>query len=140
MLEESPWTYENRLQRYYDKAHIEDEKQFVDTFIQGVYNKELRKLLLLHAPPLNTREPLKKAVQYYITQLLIYAETTLDAEPATIAGLGGMQYGLTGMRQETMRQIRALHQPLVPAEEKEMNNPEAMEIGALMIGDRKEDD
>ena len=51
-----------------------------------------------------------------------------------------MQYGLTGMRQETMRQIRALHQPLEPAEEKEMNDPEAMEIGALMIeGDRKEE-
>ena len=105
-----------------------------------MYNKELRKLLLLHAPPLTAREPLKKAVQYYITQLLIYAETTLDAEPATIAGLGGMQYGLTGMRQETMRQIRALHQPLEPAEERETNDPEAMEIGALAIGgDRKEE-
>ena len=33
VLEENPWTYENRLQRYYDEAHIEDEKQFVDTFI-----------------------------------------------------------------------------------------------------------
>ena len=74
-----------------------------------MYNKELRKLLLLHEPPLTSIEPLKKATQYYITKLLIYAKTTLDAEPATIAGLGGMQYGLTGMRQEMMRQIWALH-------------------------------
>ena len=33
VLEENPWTYENRLQRYYDETHLEDEKQFMDTFI-----------------------------------------------------------------------------------------------------------
>ena len=78
------------------------------------------------------------ATQYYITQLLIYAETTPDAEPAPIAGLGGMQYGLTGRRQETMRQIRALHQQLEPAGEDETNGLVTMEIGTITIDeDRK---
>ena len=67
-----------------------------------MYNKELRKLLLLHKPPLISIESLKEATQYYITQLWIYAETTPYAEPATIVGLGSMQYGLTGRRQEMM--------------------------------------
>ena len=97
---EDPWTYKNRLQSYYDEAHLQDEKQFVEVYTRGIYNKELRKLLMLHEPPLTSTESLKVAKQYYITQLLIYAETTPDAEPATIAGLGGMQYELPGQRHE----------------------------------------
>ena len=73
-------------------------------------------------------------------QLLIYAETTPDAEPATIARLGGMQYGLTGRRQETMRQIWALHQQLELAGEDETNNQVAMEIGAIAIEEDRKDE
>ena len=32
VLEEKPWIYKNRLQRYYNEAHLQDEKQFVDVF------------------------------------------------------------------------------------------------------------
>ena len=60
VLEKNPWTYENCLQRYYDEAHLQDEKQFVDIFTRGVYNKELWKLLLLHELPLTSIEPMKK--------------------------------------------------------------------------------
>ena len=94
---------------------------------------------MLHEPPLTSIESLKVATQYYLMQLLIYAETIPDAEPATIAGLGGMQYGLMGRRQETMRQIRALHQQLEPAEEDDTNDPKALEIGAITIEEDRKD-
>ena len=57
---------------------------------KGVYNKELRKLLMLHKLPLTSIEDLKAATQHYQTQLIIYAEITPDIEPSTIAGLGGI--------------------------------------------------
>ena len=93
---------------YYREAHIQDETEFVEVYRRGVYNKELRKLLMLHNPPLTSIKCLKTAVQHYQTQLLIYAEITPDIEPSAIAGLGGMQYGLTGRKQETIRQIQEL--------------------------------
>ena len=101
-MEENPWSYENGLQRYYDEAHIQDETEFVEVYRQGIYNKELRKLLMLHEPLLTSIESLKAATQYYQTQLLIYAEITPDIEPSAIAGLGGMQYRPTGRKQETI--------------------------------------
>ena len=36
VLEEDPWTYKNRLQRYYDEAHLQDEKQFIEVYTRGV--------------------------------------------------------------------------------------------------------
>ena len=48
--DENPWRYENRLLSYYRAAQINDEGQFVEIYKKGVYNNELRKLLLLHKP------------------------------------------------------------------------------------------
>ena len=75
----------------------------MEVYRRGVYNQELRKLLMLHNPPLTSIESLKAAAQHYQTQLLIYKEITPDIEPSAIAGLGGMQYRLTGRKQETIR-------------------------------------
>ena len=107
-LEENPWNYKNRLQMYYKEAHIQDKTEFMEVFRRGVYNKELRKLLMLHNPQITSIECLKTVVQHYQTQLLIYAEISPDIEPSAIAGLGAMQYGLTGRKQETIRQIQEL--------------------------------
>ena len=96
------WSYENCLQMYYKEAHIQDQTEFVEVYRRGIHNKELRKLLMLHNPLLTSIECLKAATQHYRTQLLIYAEITSDVEPSTIAGLGRMQYGLTGRKQETI--------------------------------------
>ena len=60
-------------------------------------------LLRTHKPPLTTIEALGKEIPYYVTQLRIYAETTPDAAPAVIAGLGGMQYGLDKGNQKARR-------------------------------------
>ena len=62
-------------------------------------------LLKMHKPRLTTIEALGKEIPYYVTQLQIYAETTPDAVPAVIAGLGGMQYGLDKENQKARRQI-----------------------------------
>ena len=88
---------------------------------------------MMHKPLLVTIESLKTEIQYYVTQLLIYAETTPDAEPATITGLGGMRYGLDGRRQETMRQIRTLYHSLEPVKEDQANDTMTMDIGAITV-------
>ena len=75
VLEEDPRTYQSRLQRYYDEAHIQNETQFVEVYTRGVCNEELRKLLMLQELPLTSIESLKAATQYYLTQLWIYMET-----------------------------------------------------------------
>ena len=46
-LEENLWNYKNHLQTYYREAQIQDETKFKDVYRRGVYNKELRKLLML---------------------------------------------------------------------------------------------
>ena len=33
---------------YYKEAHIQDKTKIVEVYRRGVYNKELRKLLMLH--------------------------------------------------------------------------------------------
>ena len=65
-----------------------------------MYNKVLGELLMTHKPPLVTIESLEMEIPYYVTQLWIYAETTPDAEPATI---GGIRYGLDDGSQEVRR-------------------------------------
>ena len=50
------------------------------------------RLLRTHKPPLATIEALGEEIPYYVTQMRIYAETTLDAALEVIAGLGGMRY------------------------------------------------
>ena len=86
---------------------------------------------MMHKPLLVTIESLNTEIQYNVTQLLIYAETTPDAEPVTIAGLGGMRYGLNGRRKEKMRQKWALYHPWEPVEEEEANNAVTRNTGAI---------
>ena len=51
-----------------------------------------------------------------------------------------MQYGLTGRRQERMKQIRELHQQLEPAGEDDTNNPLAMELDTIAIEEDRKDE
>ena len=67
----------------------------MDVYRRGIYNNELRKLLMLHDPPFTSIDCLKTAVQHYQTKLLIYAERTPDIDPSAMAGLGAMQYEIT---------------------------------------------
>ena len=77
-VEEDPWTYENRLRRYYEETPLQDEEQFIEKYIGSVYNKVLGELLMMHKPLLVTIESLKTEIQYYVTQLLIYAEYSVN--------------------------------------------------------------
>ena len=67
------------------------------------------RLLRTHKPPLATIEALGEEILYYVTQMGIYAETTPDATPEVIAGLGGMRYGLAKGNQKARRWIWALY-------------------------------
>ena len=68
--EENLWKYKNRLQAYYREAQIHDEAKFVDVYKRGIYNNELRRLLMLHNLPLTLINRLKTAVHHYQTKLL----------------------------------------------------------------------
>ena len=67
VLEEDPWKYKNQLQRFYDEAHVQDQTEFMEVYRRGIYNQELRKLLMLHKLPLTSIESLKAAAQHYHT-------------------------------------------------------------------------
>ena len=95
---------------------------------------------MLHELPLTSIEDLKAATQHYRTQLIIYAEITPDVEPSAIAGLGGMQYGLTGRKQETIQRIQELRQQLAPAKEHSTDDTTPMEIGAITEEEGRRDD
>ena len=61
-------------------------------------------------------------------------------DPSAIAGLGGVQYGLTGRKQEMIRRIQELQQQLAPAKEHDANEPVPMEIGTITGEDGRRDD
>ena len=67
---ENLWEYESRLQADFKTAIINEEAPFVDFYKKGIYDSELRKLLLLHEPPLTTIVEVKTAVHLYQTRLL----------------------------------------------------------------------
>ena len=97
-------------------------------------------LLRTHKPPLTTIEALGKEIPYYVTQLRIYAETTPDAAPAVIAGLGGMQYGLDKGSQKARRRIWTLYHPSDLVEEEGTEDTVTMDLGAITAdGDWNED-
>ena len=73
---ENLWKYENHLLSYYRSAQINDEGRFVDIYKKGIFNNNLKKLLLLHEPPLTMIVNLKVAVHRYQTNLLKYARST----------------------------------------------------------------
>ena len=97
-------------------------------------------LLKTHKPRLTTIEALGKEIPYYVTQLQIYAETTPDAVPAVIAGLGGMQYGLEKENQKARRWIWTLYHPSDLTEEEDTEDNVIMNLGAITAeGDWEED-
>ena len=46
--------------------------KFLDVYRRGIYNNDLRKLLMLHDLPLILIDSLKTAVHHYQTRLLTY--------------------------------------------------------------------
>ena len=54
-LEENLWEYESHLQADCKTAQINEEAPFMDFYKKGIYDSELRKLLLLHKPPPEAR-------------------------------------------------------------------------------------
>ena len=81
-------------------AQINNETRFVDVYKKFVYNNNLRKLLILHKPPLTLIKELKVAVHHYQMSLLKYTRSTLHIAPSTTAGLGTMQHENTDQKQE----------------------------------------
>ena len=89
------------------------------------------RLLGTHKPPLVTIEALEREIPYYVTQMRIYAETTPDAAPEVIAGLGGMRYGLAEGSLKVRRRIWALYHPSDLVEEEDTNDPGIMGLNTL---------
>ena len=85
-----------------------DKARFWDIYKKGIYNNELRKLLLLHEPPLTMMVELKAAVDHYQTNLLKYARSTPSLATSATAGLGTLQHEDIDQRRKTMRQIQEL--------------------------------
>ena len=132
--------YRDRLHKYYEEALLQDEAKFVEKYVHSVYNKAMGELLKTHKPRLTTIEALGKEIPYYVTQLQIYAETTPDAVPAVIAGLGGMQYGLDKENQKARRRIWTLYHPSDLTEEEDTEDNVIMNLGAITAeGDWEED-
>ena len=61
----NPWKFEHCLTSYYRAAQVNDEVKFVEVYKKGIFNDDLRKLLLLHNPALTTIPDLKAAIQRY---------------------------------------------------------------------------
>ena len=80
--------------------------KFLDVYRRGIYNNNLRKLLMLHDLPLISIDSLKTAVHHYQTRLLTYARSTPNIDPSATAGLGTMQHEITNQKQETIRGIQ----------------------------------
>ena len=132
-MEEDPERYKDRLHKYYEETLLQDEPKFIKKYVSSVYNKVMGRLLRTHKPPLTTIKALGKEIPYYVTQLRIYAETTLDVEPAVIAGLGGMQYGLDKGNQKARRRIWTLYHPSDLVEEEETDDTGIMDLGAITV-------
>ena len=80
--------------------------KFLDVYRRGIYNNDLRKLLMLHDLPLISIDSLKMAVHHYQTRLLTYARSMPYIDPSATAGLGTMQHEITNQKQETIRGIQ----------------------------------
>ena len=74
----------------------------MDIYKKGIYNNNLRKLLILNDPPFTSINDLKMAVHHYQMRLLKYAKSTPDIDPSATAGLGTMQHKITDQKQETI--------------------------------------
>ena len=108
MPEENLWEYESRLQADCKTAQINEEALFVDFYKKGIYNSELRELLLLHEPPLTTMMEVKTVVHHYQTRLLKLARSTTDIEPSAATRLEAMQPKIADREQKTTQQVPEL--------------------------------
>ena len=112
---ENPWKFEHCLTTYYRAAQINDEICFVEIYIKGIFNDNLRKLLLLHNPALTTIPDLKAAIQRYQTSLLKYARSTLSLAASVTTGLGAMLGEDSEIKKKTLKKIQDLQKQLVPS-------------------------
>ena len=116
----------------YRLAQINDEERFVEIFKKGIHNNELRKMLLLHKPAINTIESLKEAVQGIQTGLLKYARTLTNPPALATAGLGSLQREEFDHRKKTIKQIQELQRRLAPFATASTSNPVPMELDAIL--------
>ena len=139
-LEENLWEYESRLQADCKTAQINEEAPFVDFYKKGIYDSELRELLLLHKPPLATMMEVKTAVHLYQTRLLKLARSTPDIEPSAATRLEAMWPEIADREQETTQQIPELQQQLAPSTDSKTSRPGPMEINAITEYNKDPDD
>ena len=111
---ENPWKFKHRLTSYYKAAQVNHEVKFVEVYIKGIFNDNLRKLLLLHNPALTTILDLKAAIQCYQTSLLKYASSTLSLAASVTTGLGAMPGEDSEFKRKTLKKIQDLQKQLGP--------------------------
>ena len=111
---ENPWKFEHHLTTYHRVAQIIDEARFVEIYIKGIFNDDLRKLLLLHNPVLTTIPDLKAAIQRYQTSLLKYARSTPSLAATATTGLGVMPGEDSEFKRKTLKKIQDLQKQLGP--------------------------
>ena len=105
---ENPWKFKHCLSTYYSAAQIIDEARFVKIYIKGIFNDDLRKLLLLHNPALTTILDLKAAIQRYQTSLLMYARSTPSLPATATLGLRAIPGEDSELKQKTLKKIQEL--------------------------------
>ena len=136
--------FENRWMTYYWSAQINDESKFVETFKNGIYNKELRKLLLLHDPQLTTILDMKAEVQRCQTSLLKYARSIPSLATLATIRLGTLQCKDLDLRRKTMKQMQKLQCQLTPTVMPTItgkeSKPVAMEVDAMLEGEGDKDE
>ena len=115
----------------------------MDIFKKAVYNNNLRKLLLLHDPPLTTITNLKAAIQRYQTSLLKYARTTPCLAATATTGLETMQGEDLEFRWKILKKIQELQGQLTPIQTasttSKNNDSIAIEIDTMLQGEEEED-
>ena len=80
----------------------------MEIYIKGIFNDDLRKLLLLHDPALTTIPNLKVAIQRYQTSLLKYARSTPSLAATVTTGLGAMPGEDSEFKRKTLKKIQDL--------------------------------
>ena len=120
-------------------AQINDEERFIEIFKKGIHNNELRKILLLHKPEINTIESLKEAVQGIQTGLLKYARTLTNPPALATVGLGALKHKEFDTRRKTTKQILELQRRLAPIAMASMSDLVPMELDAILRA-REEDE
>ena len=110
----NPWKFKHHLTSYYRAAQVNDEVKFVEVYIKGIFNNNLRKLLLLHNPAFATIPDLKAAIQRYQTSLLKYARSTPSLAASVTTGLGAMPGEDSEFKRKTLKKIQYLQKRLGP--------------------------